>query len=115
MPPPAGMAGGADRSSKGSPGMRRPNPLSGRTAYPRSTRWEGARTVSGNPPHENGTTALLTTRPILQILHLVPRNRPIRRWAAALLNLLFLIAWGEPVSLHPCPTHDGVAVAAAVS
>jgi hypothetical protein len=43
------------------------------------------------------------------------RNRPVRRWAAALLNLLFLLAWGEPVSLHPCPMHDGAAVAAAVS
>jgi hypothetical protein len=42
------------------------------------------------------------------------RNSPVRRWAAALLNLLFLLAWGEPVSLHPCPMHDGAAVAAAV-
>jgi hypothetical protein len=27
---------------------------------------------------------------------------------AALLNLLFLFAWGEPVTLHPCPAHDGI-------
>jgi hypothetical protein len=43
------------------------------------------------------------------------RDRPVRRWAAALLNLLFLLAWGEPVSTHPCPMHDGAAVVAAVA
>ena len=42
------------------------------------------------------------------------RNAAVRRWGAALLNLLFLLAWGEPVSLHPCPMHDGAAVVAAV-
>ena len=42
------------------------------------------------------------------------RNPAVRRWGAALLNLLFLLAWGEPVSLHPCPMHDGAAVVAAV-
>jgi hypothetical protein len=41
------------------------------------------------------------------------RNRPVRRWAAALLNLLFLLAWGEPASAHPCPMHDGAALMAA--
>jgi hypothetical protein len=35
------------------------------------------------------------------------RTRPVRRLAAALLNLLFLLAWGEPALLPPCPTHDG--------
>ena len=35
------------------------------------------------------------------------RTRPVRRLAAALLNLLFLLAWGEPAMLPPCPTHDG--------
>jgi hypothetical protein len=49
------------------------------------------------------------------MIHPVVTNRPLRRWAAALLNLLFLIAWGEPVSLHPCPMHDGVVAAAATS
>ena len=43
------------------------------------------------------------------------RNRPVRRWAAALLNLLFLLAWGEPVSAHPCPMHDGAAFVAATA
>ena len=42
------------------------------------------------------------------------KNAAVRRWGAALLNLLFLLAWGEPVSLHPCPMHDGAAVVAAV-
>jgi hypothetical protein len=36
------------------------------------------------------------------------RHRSPRRLAAAILNLLFLLAWGEPVTLHPCPTHDAV-------
>ena len=36
------------------------------------------------------------------------RHPSLRRLAAALLNLLFLLAWGEPVTLHPCPTHDAV-------
>jgi hypothetical protein len=40
------------------------------------------------------------------------RHPSLRRLAAALLNLLFLLAWGEPVTLHPCPTHDGVTVSA---
>ena len=40
-------------------------------------------------------------------------NRPLRRWAAALLNLFFLLAWGEPVTLHPCPMHDGAVASAA--
>jgi len=40
------------------------------------------------------------------------RHRPLRRIAAALVNLLFLLAWGEPVALHPCPMHDGVAATA---
>jgi hypothetical protein len=38
----------------------------------------------------------------------VMRHRSLRRFGAALLNLLFLLAWGEPVTLHPCPTHDAV-------
>jgi len=38
----------------------------------------------------------------------VMRTRPLRRVAAAILNLLFLLAWGEPAALHPCPMHDGV-------
>jgi hypothetical protein len=41
------------------------------------------------------------------------RHRPVRRLAAALLNLLFLLAWGEPAALRPCPMHDGVATPAA--
>lgn len=40
------------------------------------------------------------------------RHRSPRRLAAAILNLLFLLAWGEPVTLHPCPAHDAVAGAA---
>ena len=36
------------------------------------------------------------------------RTRPVRRLAAALLNLLFLLAWGEPAALRPCPAHDGI-------
>jgi hypothetical protein len=43
----------------------------------------------------------------------VVTNRPLHRWAAALLNLFFLLAWGEPVTLHPCPMHDGAVAAAA--
>ena len=39
------------------------------------------------------------------------RHRSSRRLAAALLNLLFLLAWGEPVTLHPCPAHDAPAFA----
>jgi hypothetical protein len=38
------------------------------------------------------------------------RRRP--PWAAALTILAFLLAWGEPVSLHPCPVHDAGATAA---
>jgi hypothetical protein len=43
------------------------------------------------------------------------RNHPARRLAAALLNLFFLLAWGEPVTLRPCPAHDGVVVASAMA
>src|SRR4051812_27242834 len=43
------------------------------------------------------------------------RNRPFRRVAAALLNLLFLLAWGEPVGLQPCPMHDGVGAASSTT
>jgi hypothetical protein len=39
------------------------------------------------------------------------RHPSLRRLAAALLNLLFLLAWGEPVTLHPCPMHDAAAFA----
>jgi hypothetical protein len=39
-------------------------------------------------------------------------RRPVRRLAAALVNLLFLLAWGEPAMLPPCPAHDGTAFAA---
>jgi len=38
------------------------------------------------------------------------RSRPVRRLAAALVNLLFLLAWGEPVAA--CPAHDGLVVQA---
>lgn len=47
------------------------------------------------------------------ILFPVMRTHPLRRLAAALLNLFFLLAWGEPAALHPCPMHDGVTVVAA--
>jgi hypothetical protein len=41
------------------------------------------------------------------------RPTPSTRLAALCLGLLYLLAWGEPVAWHPCPMHDGVAVAAA--
>ena len=42
-------------------------------------------------------------------------HRPLRHRAATLLlGLLYLLAWGEPVALHPCPMHDGAGVAAVV-
>ena len=40
------------------------------------------------------------------------RRSPPTRAAATLLSLLFLLAWGEPVALHPCPMHDGHPAAA---
>ena len=40
------------------------------------------------------------------------RRSPLARAAATLLSLLFLLAWGEPVALHPCPMHDGLPAAA---
>ena len=40
------------------------------------------------------------------------RRSPLTRAAATLLSLLFLLAWGEPVALHPCPMHDGHPAAA---
>ena len=43
------------------------------------------------------------------------RHRSFRRLAAALVNLLFLLAWGEPVTSRPCPTHDAPAVAGMTS
>ena len=40
------------------------------------------------------------------------RPRPaLHRVATALLALLYFAAWGAPVSLHPCPMHDGTGVA----
>lgn len=36
------------------------------------------------------------------------RTRSLRRLAAAVLNLLFLLAWEVPAMLPPCPTHDGI-------
>jgi hypothetical protein len=38
---------------------------------------------------------------------------PARRAAAALFALLFLLVVGEPLALHACPMHDGVAASAA--
>jgi hypothetical protein len=43
----------------------------------------------------------------------MPPRPALHRVATALLALLYFVAWGEPVSLHPCPAHDGVAAAAA--
>jgi hypothetical protein len=43
------------------------------------------------------------------------RPRPVRRLAAALLNLLFLLAWGVPAMLPPCPTHDGFPAATSLA
>jgi hypothetical protein len=40
---------------------------------------------------------------------------PVRRAGAALLALFFLLAVGEPLALHACPMHDGVAVASSTS
>ena len=40
------------------------------------------------------------------------RRSPLSRAAATLLSLLFLLAWGEPAALHPCPRHDGHPAAA---
>lgn len=40
-----------------------------------------------------------------------PRG-PLARWSTALVALLYLLAWGEPLALHACPMHDGVAGAA---
>lgn len=33
------------------------------------------------------------------------------RVATVLLSVLYLLAWGEPVALHPCPMHDGAGMA----
>lgn len=41
------------------------------------------------------------------------RRSPAHRIFGALLALWFALAMGEPVSLHACPMHDGVAAAAA--
>lgn len=40
-----------------------------------------------------------------------PRPALHRRLATALLALVYFLAWGEPVALHPCPMHDGAGVA----
>jgi hypothetical protein len=40
------------------------------------------------------------------------RRGPLARWSSALVAVLYLLAWGEPLSLHACPKHDGPAVAA---
>ncbi|HZF67427.1 MAG TPA: hypothetical protein VEZ47_05290 [Gemmatirosa sp.] len=37
---------------------------------------------------------------------------PLARWSSALVAVLYLLAWGEPLSMHACPKHDGPAVAA---
>lgn len=37
-----------------------------------------------------------------------PRG-PLARWSTALVALLYLLAWGEPLALHACPMHDGAA------
>lgn len=37
---------------------------------------------------------------------------PRTRVATVVLALLYLLAWGEPAALHPCPMHDGAGVAA---
>lgn len=39
------------------------------------------------------------------------RHSLLHRASATLLSLLFLLAWGEPAALHPCPMHDGGAAA----
>jgi hypothetical protein len=41
----------------------------------------------------------------------MPPRSALHRVATALLALLYFVAWGEPVSLHPCPMHDGAGVA----
>lgn len=39
--------------------------------------------------------------------------RPLHaRVATVVLALLYFLAWGEPVALHPCPMHDGAGVMA---
>ncbi len=42
----------------------------------------------------------------------MPPRPALHRVATALLALLYFVAWGEPVTLHPCPTHDGVGATA---
>ncbi len=41
----------------------------------------------------------------------MPPRSALHRVATALLALLYFAAWGEPVSFHPCPMHDGAGVA----
>jgi hypothetical protein len=43
----------------------------------------------------------------------MPPRSALHRVATALLALLYFAAWGEPVSLHPCPMHDGAGVVVA--